>query len=99
MSNQLKEEHQQTLEQQHRYKANPTGERFLFFFTPEEPAIQAPCGCSLKTGSQIIALFFIICTFPAFLSSFDTNDIVTIIFYLSASILYFIAGVCVIYSS
>jgi hypothetical protein len=80
-------------------KANPTGERFLFVFTPDEPALQAPCGCSLKTGSQLIALIFIICTFPTFLNSFNSSDIITILFYLSASILYFIAGVCVIYSS
>jgi hypothetical protein len=98
MSNQIKEDHQ-ILPGETRYKANPTGERFLFFFTPEEPALQAPCGCSLKTGAQIVALFFILCTFPGFLNSFNTNDIVTILFYLSASILYFIAGVCVIYSS
>jgi hypothetical protein len=78
---------------------NPTGERFLFVFTPDEPAIQAPCGCSLKTGAQIIAIFFILCTGPAFMTAFKTFNLITMLFYLSAGILYLIAGIFILYSS
>jgi hypothetical protein len=81
------------------HKANPTGERFLFVFTPDEPAIQGLCGCSLKTCSQLIALFFIMCIVPAFMNSFNSKDIMDILFYLTASVLYFVAGVSVLYSS
>jgi hypothetical protein len=80
-------------------KANPTRERFLFVFTPDEPAMQAPCGCSLKTGCQLISIFFILCTVPAFMNSFKSADIISILFYLTASVLYVIAGICVIYAS
>jgi hypothetical protein len=82
-----------------RKPGNPTGERFLFVFTPDEPALQGPCGCSLKTGSQLIAIFFIICIIPAFMKSFYTNDLISVLFYLSASVLYLIAGICILYSS
>jgi hypothetical protein len=55
-------------------KANPTSERFLFCFTPYNLAMTGPCGCSIQTASQIVALIFIATTLTPFYSTFQHGD-------------------------
>ena len=80
-------------------KANPTKERFLFCFTPSNLALTAPCGCSLQTGSQLVALIFITFTLTPFYRSLQFGSIVNILYFGIIFALYFFAGVSVLYST
>jgi len=74
-------------------------ERFLFFITPNFLAQDACCGCSLKTGSQIISLIFLIASLSNFFSALRYGSLWTIILSGLMLFLYFTACLLVFYSS
>jgi hypothetical protein len=80
-------------------KANPTGERFLFCITPTNLAISAPCGCSLQTGTQIVALIFIASTITPFFTAFQYGSLWNLLYYGIVFGLYFLAGISALYST
>jgi hypothetical protein len=80
-------------------KANPTGERFLFCFTPTSPAISGPCGCSLIIGSQVVAIIFIACTLNPLFTVFQYKGFWDILYYGIVFGLYLFAGVSTFYST
>lgn len=46
-----------------------TTEKFLFVFTPKRVAFDACCGCSLRTGVQLIAFLFVISRMANFMET------------------------------
>jgi hypothetical protein len=78
---------------------NINRDKFLFCFEPVTLAKESCCGCSLKTGVQMIALIFIAAALSNFFSALRTDSIFNLILSGFAFVLYFIAGVCVIYST
>jgi hypothetical protein len=80
-------------------KANPTGEKFLFCFTPSDIAMTASCGCSLKTGAQLVSIIYIATTISPFINSLQYNSLWNIMYYGIISALYLFAGVSTLYST
>jgi hypothetical protein len=79
--------------------SNPDKDKFLFFFEPEVMAVDCCCGCSLKTGVQIIAILFVFASLSKFFSSLHMSSFLEIFLSGLLFLLYFTAGVCILYSS
>lgn len=79
--------------------ANPSGDKFLFYFVPTTLAREACCGASLKTGAQITVLIFIAASLSNLLTSWRMNDTIGIIISFLVCALYIVAGVSVFYST
>jgi hypothetical protein len=78
---------------------NPDKEKFLFFFEPEVLSVDCCCGCSLKTGVQIIAILFVFASLSKFFSALHMSSLLEIFLSGLLFLLYFTAGVCTLYSS
>jgi hypothetical protein len=79
--------------------SNTDGDKFLFYFTPEDIAVDCCCGCSLKTGVQIIAIIFIFGALSNLFAALRMTSYIDLIVTTLSFFLYFAAGVCVLYSS
>jgi hypothetical protein len=78
---------------------NPTHESFLFVFAPHDIAKEACCGCSLKTGVQIISLFYIVSNFSSFINTISSPHLLPFILSGIGFALYLIGGICLINST
>lgn len=85
--------------EQHTRSSNPEDDKFLFLITPQNLAIDCCCGCSLKTGVQIISLIFIAASLSNFFTALKMDSLIDLISSGLSFILYFIAGVCILYST
>jgi hypothetical protein len=79
--------------------SNTDGDKFLFYFTPEDITVDCCCGCSLKTGVQIIAIIFIFGALSNLFAALRMTSYIDLIVTTLSFFLYFAAGVCVLYSS
>jgi hypothetical protein len=73
--------------------------KFLFVFTPGFTAHESCCGCSVKTGAQIISIFYIISSLTNFFSSFNSYSDWSVFLSGMIFLIYFTAGVCIFLSS
>jgi hypothetical protein len=80
-------------------RANPSNERFLFCITPTSLAMAAPCGCSLRTGAQLVALTFMISTIMPFIKAFQDGELWNLLYHGIICSLYLISGISTFYSS
>jgi hypothetical protein len=80
-------------------KENSIKDKFMFVFEPFNLAYDCCCGCSLRTGVQIISILFIAGSVSNFLTALKMTS--TIDLFLSGLffVLYLIAGTCVLYST
>lgn len=79
--------------------SNIDKDKFLFYFTPEDIAIDCCCGCSLKTGVQIIAIIFIFASLSSLFTALKMTSLIDVIVTTLSFFLFFAAGVCVLYST
>ena len=79
--------------------SNTDKDKFLFYFQPNDLAIDCCCGCSLKTGVQIIAIIFIIGALSNFFAALKMTSVTDLVISSISFLLYFAAGVCILYSS
>ncbi len=78
---------------------NPDKDKFLFYFEPDTLAIDCCCGCSLKTGVLIIAILFVTASMSKFFSALHMFSLFDMMLSGLLFLLYFTAGVCILYSS
>lgn len=74
-------------------------EKFLFFVTPSFLAQDACCGSSLKTGTQIISLIFLVASLSNFFSALRYGSYWAIVISGIMLLLYFLACMMIFYSS
>jgi hypothetical protein len=74
-------------------------DKFLFFVTPSFLAQDACCGCSLKTGTQIISLIFLVASLSNFFTALRYGSIWSILITGIMLLLYFTACLMIFYSS
>jgi hypothetical protein len=79
--------------------SNPDKDKFLFFMEPNKLAVDCCCGCSLKTGVQIIAILYITAALSNFFTTIKMATLTDIAFSGFSFLLYFIAGVSILYST
>jgi hypothetical protein len=84
---------------EHERLDNINRDRFLFCFLPNSLARDCCCGCSLKTGVQIIAIIFIVAILSDFIASISMSSIIYVIISGILFALYLLAAVCIIYST
>lgn len=80
-------------------KVNPTNEKFLFAIPVESIALQSACGCSLKTGCQIIAVLFLLSAVTNLFGAFAFYSLISTIMSLFYFSVFFIAGYYLLYST
>ena len=79
--------------------SNPDKDKFLFVFEPDNLAVDCCCGCSLKTGVQIISIFLIISSLSNFTASLHESSTLAVVVNMLSFILYFTAGFYIFYST
>lgn len=73
--------------------------KFLFFFNPGYFAKESCCGCTVKTGAQIISIFYVVSSLSNFFSSFESYSDMSIFISGVIFLIYFTAAVCIFLSS
>lgn len=76
--------------------SNIDKDKFLFYFTPEDIAIDCCCGCSLKTGVQIIAIIFIFASLSSLFTALKMTSLIDVIV-TTLSFFLFLRLECVFY--
>jgi hypothetical protein len=79
--------------------SNTDKDKFLFVLEPNNLAVDCCCGCSLKTGVQIISIFLIICSLSNFTASLQESSTLAILINMLSFLLYFTAGFYIFYST
>lgn len=83
----------------HVSEGNPTNEAFLFFHHPKELARESACGCSLRTGVQIIAVIFLASTLTNLTAALRGGSLLSLVISGLTFSLYLVAGICLLSST
>lgn len=79
--------------------SNPDKDKFLFITDADKLALDCCCGCSLRTGVQIISLLFITGSMSNFFTAIRMHSAIGLFTSGFLFITYFFAGVCTLYST
>jgi hypothetical protein len=74
-------------------------EKFIFFMTPNFLAQDACCGCSLKSGAQIVSLIFLLASISNLFSALRHGTVWSITISGVLFLLYFLSCLMIFYSS
>lgn len=74
-------------------------EKFLFLMTPNFLAQDACCGCSLRSGAQIVSLIFVLASLSNLFSALRYGTVWSLTISAVLFLLYFLSCIMIFYSS